>query len=313
MTALDKLKQKHSSAFSQFTSNLARTVGGAILGSVVTAGVYTGAIQPSKFMDMMPFGKGEVVNGLTVSTAIKDNGAAVLGVAGDLPKPSDGRPKKIDLGPDFFEEEKVFFVDASTMILADSINDRANDELDAINLIRKAIEEGEGFQDDRIKGEVKAEAILDALNLARVAKDMDTVAYDDHVFKVASGLPRTVMFTEIVETLNWKRQTVRNAMDVTTQLADAIRTEDADTGAVLMQELTEIMANYEMATDLEKAAEKLAKELEKQTGDNAPSSGGSILTVPSLRDAAAPLENLRKHFDAVSSPTGATASKSVAL
>ena len=313
MTALDKLKHRHGSAFSQFTSGLVRTVGGAIIGSVVTAGLYTGAIQPSKFIDMVPFSKGKAVSGLTVSTASRDDGAAVLGVSGELPKLSDRRPKKLDIDQDLFAEEKVLFVDASTMILADSINDRANDELDAINLIRKAVDEGEAFRDDRIKGEAKADAILDALNLARVAKDMDTVAYDDHVFKIASGLPRTVIFTEIVETLNWKRQTVRNAMDVTTQLADAIRTEDAETGVVLMQELTEIMANYEMATTIEKAAEKLAKELENQTGDAGPSLGGSILSVPSLREAAAPLENLRNHFDSVSSPVKAMGTKGVAL
>ncbi|MCV9965065.1 hypothetical protein OIU34_24515 [Pararhizobium sp. BT-229] len=313
MTALDGLKQRHGGAFSRLTADLGRIVGGALVGSVVTAGVYTGAIQPSKFVDMVPFGKGAVVSSLTVSTAVRDNGAAVLGVSGELPKLSDGRPKKLDIDQDLFEEEKVLFVDASTLILADSINDRANDELDAINLIRKAIDEGEGFQDDRIKGEVKADAIIEALSLARVAKDMDAVAYDNHVFKLASGLPRTVVFTEIVETLNWKRQTVRNAVDITTQLADAIRTEDAEAGVLLMQNLTEIMANYEMATTIEKTAEKLAEELESQTGDSAPSLGGSILSVPSLRDAAAPLENLRNHFDSVSSPAKAIAAKGVSL
>lgn len=313
MTALGKLKQRQGSAFSQITSGLVRIMGGAIIGSVVTAGVYTGAIQPSKFIDMVPFGTGEVGSGLTVSTAIRDDGSAVLGVSGELPKLSDKRPKKLDIDQDLFEEEKVFFVDASTMILADSINDRANDELDAINLIRKAVEEGEAFQDDRIKGEAKADAILDALNFARVAKDMDAVAYDNHVFELASGLPRTVVFTEIVETLNWKRQTVRNAVDVTTQLAEAIRTEDADAGILLMQNLTEIMANYELATTIEKTAEKLAEELENQTGDTGSSLGGSILSAPSLRDAAAPLENLRNHFDSVSSPAKAMATKGMSL
>lgn len=301
MTALDGLKQRHGGAFPRFTAGLGRIVGGAIIGSVVTAGLYTGAIEPSKFLTTPAIGQGEIVKANTANTddllkkPTTTEASSLDDLFGDLPVKGKVRPKKLDIEPDLFEEEKVFLVDASNMVLADSINDRANDELDAINVIRKAVEQGEGFQDDSIKGEVKADAIIAALDLAKVAKDMDTVAYDNHVFKLSSALPRSVVFTEIVETLNWKRKTVRNAVDVTTQLADAIRSEDTEASMLLMESLTEIMDNYEMATTIEKTAEKLAEGLESPTAEPSPSLDAGALA-PSLRNTSGPMDSLRDHL-----------------
>lgn len=303
MTALDGLKQRHGGAFPRFTAGLGRIVGGAIIGSVVTAGLYTGAIEPSKFLTTPVIGQGEIVKAHSASTddllkkpSSKSAEASSLDdLLGALPEKGKVKPKKFDLDPDLFEEEKVFLVDASTMLLTDSINDRANDELDAINVIRKAIEQGEGFQDDSIKGEVKADAIIAALDLAKVAKDMDTVAYDNHVFKLSSALPSSVVFTEIVETLNWKRKTVRNAVDVTIQLADAIRSEDAEASMSLIESLTEIMDNYELATTIERTAEKLAEGLERPTAEPSPSLDAGALA-PSLRNTSGPIDSLRDHL-----------------
>lgn len=309
MTALDGLKQRHGGAFSRFTASLGRVVGGAIIGSVVTAGLYTGAIEPSKFLTTPAIGQGEIVKANTANTddllkkPTTTEASSLDDLFGDLPVKGKVRPKKLDIDPDLFEEEKVFLVDASNMVLADSINDRANDELDAINVIRKAVEQGEGFQDDSIKGEVKADAIIAALDLAKVAKDMDTVAYDNHVFKLSSALPRSVVFTEIVETLNWKRKTVRNAVDVTTQLADAIRSEDTEASMLLMESLTEIMDNYEMATTIEKTAEKLAEGLESPTAEQSPSLDAGALA-PSLRNTSGPMDSLRDHFAGQGSVVG---------
>ena len=196
----------------------------------------------------------------------------------------------------------MLFFDASNIHLVDAINDRANDELAAISLIKKAIDEGDGFQNDSIKGEVKADAIIEALAYAKVSKDVEAAAYDDHVFKLASGLPRTMIFNEIVENLNWKRQTVRNAANVTAQLAESIRSEDVDASITLMQTLAEIMDNYEMATAVEKSAEKLVEELENQTRDAAPPLDAGALA-PSLRNASAdPMDKLLDHFATIQAP-----------
>jgi hypothetical protein len=316
MTALDKLKKRHSS-FSNMTAGLGRIVSGAIIGSVVTSGIYTGVIQPSKIMDLIPFGKSEVATVPSVNVSnvqITDSSKVASWTLQD--QEAAAKASGLNIDPDFFkvEPKEVFLVDASNMTLADAINDRANDQLDGMNLIRKAIEEGAAFHDDRIKGEVKADIILDALNFAMIAEDMDTVAYDNHVFKLARGLPPTIVFNEIVETLNWKRQMVRDAADATVQIADAIRSDDTEAGIATMQSLDDIMANFETATAIEKAAEKLADELEKRTGDRAPSPDASVLSVPSLREALArPTENLRNHFDGATAPVNSQTAKPLSL
>jgi hypothetical protein len=190
------------------------------------------------------------------------------------------------------------------MTLADAVNDRANDELDAINIIRKAIDEADGFADPMIKGSAKADAIAAALDMALVSKDINAAQYDNHVFRIASGLPKTLVFNEIVETLNWKRQTVRNAIDVTNQLADAMRAEDPGQIYMFVDKLSEIMDNYEVATKIERAADAMADKLESQSSA-APSQQEGSLVVPTYRDVKANLvEKLRDHFgQAGSKPT----------
>ncbi|MBY3433449.1 hypothetical protein HFN89_04745 [Rhizobium laguerreae] len=314
VTELQKLKLKHGETLSRLTNGLVKYATGAIVGSVVTAGFYSGAIDPAKFLMTPAIGQGEIIK---VNTAIGEDPSAGPLIksrtsdANDLTRPtpiSGKRPLKLDLDLDSaLPEQKVFLLDASTMELADAVNDRANDELNAINVIRKAIDEADGFSDPMIKGSAKADAIVDALDLARVSKNMEAAAYDDHVFKIASGLPRTFLFNEIVETLNWKRQTVRNAIDVTTQLADAMRAENDASTLVLLVKLTGIMDNYEMATKIERTADALTKELESQSSDApAPQDGTAV---PGLRGASAdPMEKLKGHFGtAVAAPTRAMA------
>jgi hypothetical protein len=308
VTELQKFKSKHGQALSQLSNTLLKLTSGAILGSVFTAGVYTGAIEPAKFFKTPAIGQGEMVKA-AVGPIIKTDGDLNYAIeaplvqphtasTGDLLKSKPSARMKLDLDLDPVEpaHEQVFLLDSTTMTLADAVNDRANDELAAINVIRKAIEEADGFADPMIKGSAKADAIAAALDMALVAKDMNAAQYDNHVFRIASGLPKTLVFNDIVETLNWKRQTVRNAIDITNQLADAMRAEDDGKIYMFVDKLTEIMDNYEVATKIERAADAIAEKLESQSSA-APSTQEGSLEVPTYRDVKSdPMEKLRDHF-----------------
>jgi predicted DNA-binding protein YlxM (UPF0122 family) len=326
ITALQTFKSKHGPALSRLSDSLLKLASGAVIGSVVTAGLYTGAIEPAKFFKTPGVGHGEIIKAAT-SPVIKTDGDLNYAVEAPLvqpetantddllkSKPSARMKLDIDLDPVEPKRQETFLLDSTTMNLADSVNDRANDELDAINVIRKAIEEGEGFADPMIKGSAKADAIAAALDLALVPKDMNAAQYDNHIFRIASGLPKTLVFNEIVETLNWKRQTVRDAIDVTNQLADAIRVEDPGKVYMFMDKLTEIMDNYEVATKMERAADAVVDKLESQSSSDLSEQEGS-LEVPTYRDVKADaMERLRDHFGTtVSKPAASISATSLSL
>ncbi|MCS4089490.1 hypothetical protein [Rhizobium sp. BK176] len=316
VTALQTFKSKHGPALSKFTNGLMRFTSGAILGSVVTAGVYTGAIEPAKFFKHPAIGQGEIVKAAVAPTIQTDGNLNFFGGeppvqpqtanTDEIPKTGAAATAKskmkldLDLDPasPFAEQPKrqVLELDPYTEETFDLINTRANDELDGIAAILKTVDENERFSDDTIKGSAKSEAVLAMLDLARVAKNPGVAQYDDHVFKVAKGLPNTTTFNDIVETLNWKRETVRNAIDLTTKMAWAMSRDDAETADVLIAELSDLMDKYEMATTVEKATEKLVDALSNSVEDNTPKSLEPSLGVPDARDVSAgPLDRLRGH------------------
>jgi hypothetical protein len=304
-TELQEFNKRHGDALARFASGLVKITGGAIIGSVVTAGVYTGVIDPSKLLTSTEFKQSEIVQphtanieDLVKNSVPKSNEETKLFDLFGKPSSQDrAKSAKLDIDPDLLGNDRVLIIDASTMTLANSINARANDELEAINVIRKAIEQGEAFQDEKIPGEKKADAIIEALDFAKVAKEFHTASYDSHVFELSSSLPRSIVFTEIVETLNWKRDAVRNAVDATTQLADAIRSEDVEASITLLERLSDIMDNYEMATAVEKAASELSERLEREASESAPSSLDAGSLAPSMREASVEsIDKLREHF-----------------
>lgn len=313
-TELQKFQRKHGDTLSRLANGLVKYAKGAIVGSVVTAGLYSGAIQPAKFFTTS--GHGAVVR---ANTAIRDDqpiGQLIVppdttGTAdllNDRSPTASTMPKKLDVDLDPVTptvdqpQPHVLELDASNQVTFNLINRRANEELDAINIIRKAVDQGEGFSDDMIKGSAKADAVIAALDLARVAKNPGAVHYDDYVFRVAKDLPKTTTFTDIVETLNWKRETVRTAIDLTTKMALAMRQEDNESADALFVELSNLMDNYEMATQVEKITEKLVDALESHVEDSLPDSSDPTLTVPGARDVSTgPLDRLRGHLGAASS------------
>jgi hypothetical protein len=293
-TELQSFTEKHGAALSKLTAGLAKCAGGALIGSVVTVGIYSGAIEPSKVFGTSVIEQGDVFTARSAQPPTRL-----------LPSDGNSIPAKnklhIDLDPvtsaSTRSDPELFELDASTADLFDMINDRANDELDALNVIRKALDGVEGFSDDRIKGSAKADTIIAGLNLARVAKNMDAVEYDNRAFKIAKGLPKTMVFNDIVETLNWKRETVRTAIDVTTRIADAMRAEDTETADVLFTQLTEIMENYEMATTIERTADKMIEAMGKQIDGTAPENTSPATDAQGKRDVSTgPLDRLGEHL-----------------
>lgn len=211
-------------------------------------------------------------------------------------RPGSHTPKKLDIDLDNIPEAEVFEINAKTMALADVIDDRATSELDAINVIRKALETGDAFADPTVSGEKKADVIRQALELAKQSGNTSAFEYDNHVFKIAHSLPKTAVLNEAVETLNWKRDQVRSSISATEGMIAGYASGDMEKVMDNLVELTELMENYEFATAPEKMIEALTDELESKTDQPAPNEDAGSLA-PKFRDVSAPIGKLNGHFE----------------
>lgn len=289
MTALENFKKTNSTMFYAATKYLLPYVAGGIVGSVITSGIYTGAIQPSKFFAAPSnSNQSEIVEATTNESrySIEEEFAADE--------------------PDIENEEKAyadgatFYVDSDSLVLADSINDRADEELKGFNAIRKIFEQGDVFDDLETTGHDKADIVIEALNFIRTAEDKDVATYDDYIFKLADTLPKTAAFNEIVEYLNWKRTMISNAVDIVIELAAALRRDDPKDGLDLVTRLTDLMDNYELASAVERGDTDTSEQLDRHAGQ------GFSSSLPKLWDTTVG-ERLRSHYSATSAPASAMA------
>lgn len=267
MTRLEKFKQKNGAALKSFTQGLYPFAAGVIVATVIGAGVPGGTLSTGFVKELQ-------------ESAVDAEASAPAQTADNHLRTG---PLKLDLGP--VAPRQVFEMDLENMLELAAIDARADDELGELNAIRHAVTDGEAFQSGIVDGDAKADAIDAALSFALVAKDMDTVQYDNHLFTVSKSLPQTSEFKEVVDLLNWKRSTIDKAQALTHNLSRAVRDDDADLAGILLSDLNELFENYEFVTDLNKTRDEILSRLKNGANEDSTATD-ELPATESLRSAS---------------------------